>query len=76
MNVTFHDLGFWFFFSYKYTVLHSLKNALISIMLSHFQNNLRRVQGHKHFFWAAALSDGVLNLPKVIGHKRHSINIC
>ena len=38
-------------------------------MLSHLQNNLRSAQGHKRFFWAAALSDGVFNLPQVIREK-------
>ena len=64
-----HTSWFGFFFSYKYTVLHSLKSAFISIMLSHLQNNLRSVQVHKRFFWAAALSDGVFSLPQVIREK-------
>ena len=64
-----HTSWFGVFFSYKYTVLHSLKSAFISIMLSHLQNNLRSAQGHKRFFWAAALSDGVFNLPQVIREK-------
>lgn len=56
-------------------MLHSLK-MLSYPWLSHLQNNPQSARDHKPFLGTAATLHVALNLPRVIGHKQHSVNIC